>query len=198
MQGRKKKRNVYFFFTIVAIFAIADLALNKKYEPRGSTDLVKESRPSNRTAPIRNDPVVASDLPQQGNGNPKAEQKQKTPGSPDDRTRRERQLGSAEKKLALVRKQRQTQSVNSQENLSQKKQNGALVIYNRIPENIKVNVTGNTGKKIEKTIMSLKSIQIEVPMGIYSIQAFDDKRNSISNGKVTVNDELGAAYYVKL
>jgi hypothetical protein len=203
--GSNKKRMVYLFFTVIALLVVTDYCLDKKYKAKTSTNsLPKENHTAKneKSIPAGNEAPAVNNVESGNKKKAMLSAPNRKVDSVPVKPRSNREMLLAKEKMALAAMKK---AVNlnphvkaERENKYAKNQKGALVIYNRVPEIVKVNVIKPDGKKFEKMIQPLKSLQMDVPMGIYSIQASDSKNNTISNGKVTISDELGAAYYVKL
>jgi len=178
-----KNKAIYFFFAGIVLFIVANYYLDNKYKAKSNNasigTLAKENRVTKNEQSTSNSVVKENSLPE----NPE--------------TTREMQLPKDHRALTIPHKSENSNIKDAYGGKNLNSLKGALVIYNRMPANIIVNVIKPDGKKISKLILSQKSIQMDVPMGVYSIQATDSKNNPISDGKVTVGDALGAVYYVK-
>lgn len=202
-----KRRMVYLFFSVILAFIITNYSFDIKYNSK--TNTIDASEGNNLA---KNDDIVSisKEASQNSTSNNASQvsrkeavllqQKQqsvsiKVPGPvANDETQRSKD------KIALknMRKSKVNTSKTEREGRTGISPKGCLVIYNRMAADVKVSVVKPDGKKIDKKIQSLKSLQLDVPMGVYTVQAMDKMNKPICSGNVTINDELGAAYYVKL
>lgn len=202
-----KSRVVYLFLLVIVAVTITNAFLDNKYKPKTNTinatkinhQVKNDDNNSNGKEPPQNS-TSNNAVPSPKMDSVLSQQKQPLVSETVTKPGISQEIQRAKEKIALknLRKVKGSNAKVERDGRTAKSQNGCLVIYNRMPAGVKIFVIRPDGKKIEKKIKPLKSLQMDVPMGVYTIQAMDNKNNPICNGNVTINDELGAAYYVKL